>query len=294
MPLLKRSLTVILAAGIVLAACVACSPLSALNALTPSASYTKSADISYGADPRQKLDIYAPRDVAVGAPVVVFFYGGNWRMGERADYAFVGEALASRGILTVIADYRLYPQASYPGFLEDSAAAVAWTARKVRSYGGNPERLFVMGHSAGAYNAAMVALDARWLGAQGMQPSALRGWIGLAGPYDFLPIENPDVKPVFHFPDTPPSSQPISHASAGAPPALLIASGKDSLVNPARNTGRLASRLREAGVEVETLYYDRTSHASLVATLSRPLRSLAPVLEDVERFVASHGAAARH
>nr|WP_314624564.1 alpha/beta hydrolase [uncultured Noviherbaspirillum sp.] len=293
MPFLKRPLAVILAAGIVLA-CMACSPLSAINTLTPSASYTRSADISYGADPRQKLDIYAPRDVAVGAPVVVFFYGGNWRMGERADYAFVGEALASRGILAVIADYRLYPEASYPGFVEDSAAAVAWTARKVRNYGGNPERLFVMGHSAGAYNAAMVALDARWLGAEGMKPSALRGWIGLAGPYNFLPIENPDVKPVFHFPDTPLSSQPVSHVSAGAPPALLIAAEKDSVVNPARNTGALSSRLRAAGAEVETLYYDRTGHATLVATLSRPLRSLAPVLDDVERFVASHGAAARN
>jgi len=292
MPFLKRSLTVIFAAGIMLA-CVACSPLSAINTLTPSASYHKSADISYGADPRQKLDIYAPRDVAVGAPVVVFFYGGNWRMGDRADYAFVGEALASRGILAVIADYRLYPQASYPGFLEDSAAAVAWTARKVRSYGGNPERLFVMGHSAGAYNAAMMALDGRWLGAQGMKPTALRGWIGLAGPYDFLPIDSPDVKPVFHFPDTPPSSQPVNHVSAGAPPALLIASEKDTVVDPARNTGRLASRLREAGVDAETFYYGRTGHATLVATLSRPLRSLAPVLDDVERFVASHGAAAR-
>lgn len=293
MPFLKRSLTAVLAAGIVLAACVACSPLTAINALTPSATYNKTADISYGADPRQKLDIYAPRDVAVGAPVVVFFYGGNWRMGDRADYAFVGEALASRGILAVIADYRLYPEASYPGFLEDSAAAVAWTARKVRSYGGNPERLFVMGHSAGAYNAAMVALDARWLGEQGMQPSALRGWIGLAGPYDFLPIENPDVKPVFHFPDTPPSSQPINHVGTTAPPALLIASNEDKLVNPTRNTGHLLSRLRVAGVEAEAIYYDRTSHATLVATLSRPLRSLAPVLDDVERFVVSHGAAAR-
>ena len=294
MPLLKKSVVAIAAVGIVLAACVACSPLNALNALTPSASYRKSADISYGADRRQKLDIYAPRDVAVGAPVVVFFYGGNWRMGERADYAFVGEALASRGILAVIADYRLYPEASYPGFLEDSAAALAWTARKVRGYGGNPERLFVMGHSAGAYNAAMVALDARWLGAQGMQPSALRGWIGLAGPYDFLPIENPDVKPVFHFPDTPPSSQPINHVGADAPPALLIASEKDQLVDPARNTGHMLSRLRAAGVAAEAIYYDRTSHATLVATLSRPLRSLAPVLDDVERFVASHGAAARN
>jgi len=293
MPLLKRPLTVILAAGIVLAACVACSPLKTLNALTPSSSYRKTADISYGADPRQKLDIYAPRDIAVGAPVVVFFYGGNWRMGDRADYAFVGEALASRGILAVIADYRLYPDTSYPGFVEDSAAAVAWTARKVRNYGGNPEHLFVMGHSAGAYNAAMVALDARWLGGQGMKPDVLRGWIGLAGPYDFLPIENPDVKPVFHFPDTPPSSQPINHVSADAPPALLIASEDDSLVNPGRNTGHLASRLREKGVEVETRYYDRTSHATLVATLSRPLRGLAPVLDDVERFVASHGAEAR-
>jgi acetyl esterase/lipase len=293
MPLLRKSVTAIFAVGIVLAACVACSPLNALNTLTPSGSYRKSADISYGADPRQKLDIYAPHEVAVGAPVVVFFYGGSWRMGNRGDYAFVGEALASRGILTVIADYRLYPEASYPGFVEDSAAAVAWTARRVRSYGGNPERLFVMGHSAGAYNAAMLALDAQWLGAQGMKTSALRGWIGLAGPYDFLPIENPDVKPVFHFPDTSPSSQPVNHVGAGAPPALLIVSEKDSMVNPARNTGQLASRLREAGVKVETISYGRTSHATLVAAMSRPLRSLAPVLGDVERFVASHGAAAR-
>jgi acetyl esterase/lipase len=289
MPYLKKSLTAIAVAGVVLAACAACSPLGTLNALTPSASYRKSADISYGPDARQKLDVYAPTQAAAGAPVVVFFYGGNWRMGERADYAFVGEALASRGILTVIADYRLYPQVSYPGFLEDSAAAVAWTARQVRGYGGNPERLFLMGHSAGAYNAAMLALDARWLGERGMKPSALRGWIGLAGPYDFLPIENPDVKPVFHFPDTPPSSQPVSHVTAAAPPALLIASENDKLVNPERNTGGLASRLRHAGAGVQTFYYDRTTHATLVATLSRPLRSLAPVLDDVDRFVASHG-----
>jgi acetyl esterase/lipase len=142
-----------------------------------------------------------------------------------------------------------------------------------------------MGHSAGAYNAAMIALDPRWLAEQGMAPSALRGWIGLAGPYDFLPIENPTTKPVFHFPDTPPESQPIRHVTAAAPPALLIAARSDRLVDPARNTGRLAAALRAQHVPVTELYYDRVSHTTLVATLAAPLRWLAPTLDDVAAYV---------
>lgn len=265
----------------------ACSPIKVLNALTPSSTFTKTRGIAYGDDPRQKLDIYRPVPAVSNAPVVVFFYGGSWNSGAKDDYAFVGEALASRGIVAVIADYRLYPQVRYPAFLQDGAQAVAWAVNHSAEYGADPKQLYVMGHSSGAYNAAMLALDGRWLKAVGLAPSIFKGWIGLAGPYDFLPIENQDVRPVFFFPDSPPESQPINHVSHDAPPSLLIASTDDTLVNSTRNTGGLAKKLREAGVPVEVFYFTRTSHATLVASIAKPLRWLAPVLDRVTGFIAS-------
>ncbi|MBC7574799.1 MAG: alpha/beta hydrolase [Herminiimonas sp.] len=285
-------ITLMLVAGVLLlSAIAACSPLQTINALTPESTYSRTDDLAFGSDPRDRLDIYAPaRGTVQGlAPVVVFFYGGSWSSGSRKDYKFVGEALASRGILAVIADYRLYPQVRYPDFLVDSGAAVAWTAKEIRRYGGDPKRLFVMGHSAGAYNAAMVALDDRWLGKAGTSPAMLRGWIGLAGPYDFIPIKDEIVRPVFFYPNTPAESQPINHVTTGAPPALLIASRSDSLVDPTRNTGGLSAKLQDAGIKVETVYTEHTSHTSLVGSLARPLRGLAPTLDLVEQFVKSDG-----
>ncbi|MEO6675888.1 MAG: alpha/beta hydrolase [Pseudomonas sp.] len=275
----------VLIGGVLLTAISACSPLKMLNALTPDGSFNKTEGIAYGRDPRQKLDVYVPRNVTENAPVVVFFYGGSWNSGSRSDYSFVGEALASRGIVAVLADYRLYPQVRYPAFLEDAAKAVAWTHEHIRQFSGDPKRLYLMGHSSGAYNVAMLALDPQLLGAVGMSPGDLSGWIGLAGPYDFLPIQNLEVRPVFFWPDSPPQSQPINHVSHGAPPALLIAAKNDDVVNPTRNTAGLASKLRAAGVPVQDRYYSRTSHATLVATLSRPMRGLAPVLDEVTSFV---------
>lgn len=271
--------------GLLLLGLGGCSPVGLLNALTPQASFTRTAGIAYGEDPRQKLDVYVPRHPLDDAPVVLFFYGGSWNSGEREDYTFVGEALASQGIVAVIADYRLYPQVRYPLFLEDGALAVAWARTHISTFSGNPQRLYLMGHSSGAYNAAMLALDSRWLAAVGMSTRDLSGWIGLAGPYDFLPIENPDVRPVFFWPDSPPQSQPINQVRRGAPPALLIAATEDELVNPTRNTGGLAKKLREAQVPVQDLYYSRPGHVTLVAALSRPLRHLAPVLEQVVGFI---------
>ena len=280
--------------GLLAAGLAACSPLGALNALSPGGASQVTANLAYGPLPRQQLDVYAPKGHAGLSPVVVFFYGGNWSSGERADYAFVGHALASRGYVAVIADYRLYPQVHYPEILQDAARAVAWTALEVRRYGGDPARLFVMGHSAGAYNAAMVALDASLLARHGMRPQDLRGWIGLAGPYDFLPVENVHARPVFFFPDTPASSQPINHVTPDAPPALLIAPqpGKDSLVNPQRNTGGLASALRAAQRPVTERYLDGVNHVTLVASLAAPLRMLAPTLDSVSAFIDGVDAAA--
>lgn len=275
-------------------ALAACSPLSTINALTPSSTYSKAADVPYGAHPRLKLDVYTPAGNKSPAPVVVFFYGGSWNSGERFDYKFAAEALASRGMVVILPDYRLYPEVRYPDFLVDSAQAVAWAAKEASRYGGDPERLFVMGHSAGAYNAAMVALDRRWLAQFGMGPEILQGWIGLAGPYNFLPIQNPDVKPVFFHPNTPPESQPVNQVTRNAPPALLIAPRSDDMVNPARNTGRLAQVLRESDVPVAEIYFDRVNHVTLVGSLSRPLRYFAPALDEITRFVETESAKSKN
>ena len=283
---LIRPIAIALAATLAL---VACSPLGTLNAVIPSGSYTLNANVAYGPLPRQRLDIYRPTDAApaAGWPVVVFFYGGSWVRGEKADYKFVGEALASRGVLTLVADYRLYPQVRYPDFLKDSALALRLGLNEAKRLGGDPRRVFVMGHSAGGYNAAMLALDARWLGEVGHAPKELAGFIGLAGPYDFFPMTNPDAQPVFFHPNYPPNTQPIEFAVAGAPPTFLGAAVKDSLIDPERNTAALATKLKSAGVPVTLKMYDGVSHITLVASLARPLRFLAPTLEDIVAFIGA-------
>ena len=270
----------------------ACSALDVLNATVPTDSYRSAADLAYGNHPRQKVDVYMPSqqlaDMALavgGAPAVVFFYGGSWSSGDRADYRFVGEALAAQGILTMVADYRLSPEVRYPVFLQDSALATRWAFANAQKYGADPARIFVMGHSAGAYNAAMLALDKRWLGAVGLSPARLAGWIGLAGPYDFLPIGDRKTQVAFEWPNTPPDSQALFHAGSASPPALLLAPEKDSLVNTQRSTVGMAQRLRSSGVRVESELFDTVSHVTIVATLASVLRSRAPVLERVTGFV---------
>jgi acetyl esterase/lipase len=264
----------------------ACSPVTALNAVVPSKARTQ-AGVSYGPDERHKLDIYIPVAAAPreGHPLVVFFYGGSWNEGERGDYKFIGESLAGRGIVTLVADYRLYPQVRYPEFLHDSARALQYGLREARALGADPRRVFVMGHSSGGYNAAMMALDSRWLSAGGAAPDQLAGWIGLAGPYDFLPIVNPDVKPVFHHPDYPPNTQPLAFAGASSPPAFIGAAREDKLVNPQRNSVQMAQRLEAAGVPVTLRLYEHASHVTLAGAFAWPLRWIAPVLDDVSAFI---------
>lgn len=269
----------------------ACSPTRWINGQVPDDTHDRVDGVAYGQHPLQRLDIYRPLTATglppggPGAPVVVFFYGGSWRGGSRSTYRFVGEALASRGIVTLVADYRVYPEVTFPGFLDDSAQAVAWALREAARLGGDPKRLVVMGHSAGGYNAAMVALDARWLRPHGAHPGQLAGWAGLAGPYDFLPILNPRVRPVFLHPDYPPGSQPIDKVTPASPPAFIAAAAADGLVNPQRNAQQMARRLREAGVPVTERLYERANHLTLIGAMSRPLRWVAPVLDDVTAFV---------
>ena len=284
---LKPTSLIRLGALALLLAVAACSPLATLNSLSAADDHTRLADVAYGPLPRQRLDIYRPEGAAPagGWPVVVFFYGGSWISGERAQYGFVGAALASRGVLALVADYRLYPEVRFPTFLEDSARALAWGLDHAAEQGGNPRRVFVMGHSAGAYNAAMLALDPRWLAATGHAPRELAGFIGLAGPYDFLPMTNRDAQPVFFHPDYPPDTQPMAFAGPRAPRSFLAAGVVDQLVDPERNTATLAARLRGAGVSVSLHRYERANHVTLIGAFGLPLRWLAPVLGDVTKFV---------
>ena len=267
----------------------ACSGADLLNATVPTDTYQAIDGLAYGVEQRQRLDIYRPATQVAQAPLVVFFYGGSWSSGERADYRFVGEALASRGIVAVVADYRLSPAVRYPVFLQDSAHAVRWAFDHAADYGADPARVFVMGHSAGAYNAAMLALDKRWLEAVDLTPSRLAGWIGLAGPYDFLPIGDAQTRVAFSWPDTPADSQPLVHASAASPRALLLAAEHDTVVNPQRSTVAMAERLKASGVRVESALYDSVSHVTLLASMASVLRGRAPVLQRVSDFVRATG-----
>jgi acetyl esterase/lipase len=284
----------ILLVGMALAAAMAlaaCSAIGALNALVRGDTYRSTLDIAYGALPRQKLDVYTPVSAApaAGWPVVVFFYGGNWIEGERSEYKFMGEALASHGVLTLIADYRLYPEVTYPAFVEDCAKAMAYGFEHAQALGGDPKRIFVMGHSAGGYNAAMLALDPRWLAATGHSPKELDGWIGLAGAYDFFPLEpGQPARPVFHHPDYPANAQPIDDVTSTSPKAFLAAPVKDKVVSPTRSTLAMAAKLRAAGVPVEQHSYEGVSHALLAGVFARPLRGLAPVLDDLTRWISAN------
>ena len=264
----------------------ACSPLSLVNALVPSNGYRATTGILYGAGERQSLDVYRSETRPERAPVVVFFYGGNWNSGERDGYRFVGEALASQGFVAVIPDYRLYPAVRFPDFLADCATAVRWAFDHAAEYGGDPSRIFLMGHSAGAYNAAMLALDAQYLRAAGVDSRQIRGLIGLAGPYDFLPLTGEVSRAVFGYPDTSPRTQPIHFSSPGDPPALLVTGDADRTVDPA-NSARLAARLRKDGVEAREIVYPGLSHTRILGALASPFRGWAPVLDDVSAFVRS-------
>ncbi len=246
-------------------------------------------DLVFAPGPRGKLDVYMPRKSPPGAPVAVFFYGGSWQSGDRGLYQFVGKILASRGIVTAIPDYRLFPEVRYPDFLRDNAAAVKFVRDHAAEWGGDPTRLFLIGHSAGAYNAVMLGLDRRWLAAQGIDPRRdIAGVVGLAGPYDFLPLRDDTLKVIFGPEDGRPDSQPINHVDGGGPPMLLLAGGGDTVVGPG-NAKRLARAIVARGGEAEADIYPRVGHVGMLTALLGPFRRRAPVLDAISGFVAGRG-----
>ncbi len=248
-------------------------------------------DIAYAPGPRGKLDVYSPRHAAPGAPIAVFFYGGSWQSGDKGFYRFVGAELAARGVTTVIPDYRVYPEVRYPAFLRDNAAAVAYVKRHAAEWGADPTRLFLIGHSAGAYEAVMLGVDRRWLVEQGLDPTAdVAGVIGLAGPYDFLPLRDPTLKVIFGPEDERRDTQPIAHVDGAAPPMLLLAGTADTTVDPGNST-RMAAAVRSRGGKVEARLYPGVGHVGMITSLLWPLRGRAPVLAAVVDFMSPTPAA---
>jgi len=241
--------------------------------------------IAYGDDARQKLDVYVPEGKAGTAyPVLVFYHGGAWRDGERDGYGFLGRAFAARGIVTVIADYRKTPKHRFPTFVEDAASSVAWVHANISKYQGDPEKLFIMGHSAGAHIIMMTALDKQWLAVKGLEPSIIKGAIGLAGGYDFLPLTTDSSKIALGgWPDLT-ETQPITYARADAPPLLLLTGDADTVVKP-RNSTSLQAKMDNLGGKSELKIYAGIDHADIVMAISRPYRSKAPVLADVTDFI---------
>ncbi|MBW3560250.1 MAG: alpha/beta hydrolase [Proteobacteria bacterium] len=265
----------------------ACSPTAAYNrlALASVGGIQTTRDLPFGPDPRDRLDVYAPKTNGGGLrPVLVFIHGGSWDTGDKSIYPFAGAAFAGRGFVTVVPNYRLVPQVRYPGFIEDNARAVRWARDNARRFGGDPERMVLVGHSAGAYNAAMLALDERWLAEAGLPRGTIKAWAGLAGPYDFLPLDIPSTIATFSGAPDLPATQPINHVDRGDPPALLAAGTEDTTVEP-RHTRELAGRLQAVGVPVETHFYPGLGHVGMVTALGPLFRSRAPVLNDVSRFL---------
>lgn len=257
------------------------SPLGLLNLVSARSGGVKrvARAARYGPAPRQSFDLFAPETVPGPLPVIVFFYGGSWSEGDRRDYGFVGRALARQGFLVAVPDYRVLPEVEYPAFLEDCADAVRRVVELAPLFGGEPRKLALMGHSAGAYNAAMLALHP----AYGLQ-DRLRAVVGLSGPYDFYPFDIDITQRTFGHVVAPEATQPVNLVTRAAPPMLLASGDRDRLVLP-RNTVALAARLEGIGTAVTERHYPRLDHAGTLLEMGSLLAGRTSLFEDVVSFL---------
>ena len=267
---------------ILLAALAGCSPLRLVNSISPDYGFEVVQGILYGQETRQKLDIYYPEVTRSDAPVIVFFYGGSWRRGDRERYRLVGQALSSRGYISVIPDYRLYPEVQFPAFVEDGAASVAWIKQNIAQ---SDNGIVLIGHSAGAHLAALLALDERYLLGKGIGQSSITGMIGLAGPYAFEPERYRRFKPIFATAEPADISQPINYARADAPPLLLLHGADDRVVLPIHSQV-LQERMNAKDGRAESVELEGVDHFGIVLALSEPFAHLAPgLLSSIENFI---------
>lgn len=248
----------------------------------------KVADVPYADGQRKKLDIYLPEKSTGPAPVVMFIYGGSWRAGDKFEYEFAGRALAAAGFVTVIADYRLWPEVKYPEFLEDNAEAMRWIEDNIALYDGDPKRFFLAGHSAGAYNAVMLGLDSSFRREYDVT-MPIRAIAGISGPYNFYPFEYDQVRDTFGPAPSAEGTQPVNLVTSDAPPILLASGTSDPIVR-VQNSEVLAVKLREQGVWVTEKYYQGFGHLEPVIALGAMMRFRMPVLNDVVEFFQTFGA----
>ena len=263
----------------------ACSPLAILNTLGPRDRGVRrvARDLPYGDDLRQRFDLFAPTGASGPLPVVVFFYGGGWDSGSKADYGWAAQALAAQGFLVALPDYRLVPQVHFPVFIQDAAAASARVADVAAQYGGDPARLAVSGHSAGAHLALMIALDRGYMDAVG-KPGLIKAAAGLSGPYDFLPFDVPASVNAFGQVPDPRQTQPVTFVRPDGPP-LWLGHGEPDVVVESVDSTILADRMRAVGGRAEAKIYPGLNHADTIATFSPLFRNKAPVLADMAVFL---------
>jgi acetyl esterase/lipase len=262
------------------------SPAALLNLTVPHAGYRRVRDIAYGAGPRQRMDVYMPQSAPASAPVLLFFYGGAFREGRKEEYRIMGQAFASKGIVVAVADYRIHPEGRFPDFLEDGAQAVAALHARAAEWGGDPDRIFVAGHSAGAYLAVMLAANPAYLRAANADPSWVRGVIALAGRYHELPLGDATALEIFRGPARA-ETRPGTYIDGKRPP-MLLASGANDHATVLESLRRLAARLREHGSEAEEAIYPRIGHMAIMLALAPGFRGRAPVRDDIARFIATH------
>ena len=238
---------------------------------------------SYGTHPAQKLRFYESGRASAPRPIFVFFHGGSWRSGDPDDYGFVARAIAPEGFVVVLAGYRLGEDGRYPAMLQDTAAAIAEVRNLAPAYDGDPDRIVLAGHSAGAYNVAQIALAPRWLQQAGVPDNAIRGVVGLSGPYDFYPFDSDSTKAAFGSVGAAEDSQPVNQARGDAPPLLLVHGEQDTLVKP-RNTRALAAALDAAGAPVQTIFYPDMDHNAPLIALASPWRGRRDVGREIAAF----------
>lgn len=251
---------------------------------------------SLGDHPKQALTVHSAGPDADGAsakPVIVFVYGGGWRSGDIDDYSFLARGLAPEGYVVVLAGYRLGPDGVFPAMLEDTAKAVAWTRNNIAKFGGDPDSIFISGHSAGAYNVAMIGLDDRWMDAEGLSAGDISGVIGMSGPYDFYPFDSESTKLAFGGAPEPLETQPVNFGRADAPPMLLVQGEKDTLVTP-RHAPTLAKVINDAGGWAETAMFAEMDHNAPILALASPWRRDRELIETINAFTSNvlknHGA----
>ncbi len=288
--ILLALLVMVLIAGAALQYAISSNGPSVLNAVDRIAGGARNVELVHregiGVSPQQTVAVYRATGDDRAKPIIIFSHGGSWRSGNPDDYGFFARALVPEGYTVVLAGYRLMPGGEYPAMLEDTASAIAWTNQNIARYGGDPETIFLAGHSAGAYNVVQVALERQWLGREGLDPAIIKGVIGLSGPYDFYPFDSDSTKAAFGNAPDPEATQPINHVRGDAPPMLLIHGEKDTLAYP-RNTRALSAAISKAGGTADAVYFKQMDHNAPLLALANPWRRDRNVLDAMVKFTAA-------